>query len=99
MTNQITLLRDRQIWVGCALVPLWWKTFDTAQVHISHVCTAVVKLTSHLYLMKVCAFWELEFLGIKEKAEALRTVEERAVVPHVAEKLKFENRRYWVEMP
>lgn len=49
--------------------------------------------------MKVCAFWELEFLGIKEKAEALRTVEERAVVPHVAEKLKFENRRYWVEMP
>ena len=49
--------------------------------------------------MKVCAFWELEFLGIKEKAEALRTVKERAVVPHVAEKLKFENRRYWVEMP
>lgn len=49
--------------------------------------------------MKFCAFWELELLGIKEKAEALRTVEERTVVPHVAEKLKFENRRYRVEMP
>lgn len=49
--------------------------------------------------MKFCAFWELELLGIKEKEEALRTVEERTVVSHVAEKLKFENRRYRVEMP
>ena len=47
----------------------------------------------------LCAFWELELLGIVDKPEQRMTAEERAAVAEVSEMLEIRNGRYRIGIP
>lgn len=47
----------------------------------------------------LCAFWELESLGIKDITEEMMTAEERAAVERVTETLECNNRWYKIGVP